>query len=123
MKAYWLTRTVFLQVAAAASPPQMFLPSTGEKHDMHNPLDENISKREYILGITDEELANLPIIYIESFYATLSPGNFSICFKIDSLVYFQQTCCNMLLEGRMRDSPHKIFLFFAFKNSGVVKKT
>uniref|UniRef100_A0A915BA51 Uncharacterized protein n=1 Tax=Parascaris univalens TaxID=6257 RepID=A0A915BA51_PARUN len=54
--------------------------------DTQGAMDECLSKRAYILGISDDELQLLPFLFIESFYPCLSPGE---------VVQLEQRLCDL----------------------------
>ncbi|KHN88468.1 hypothetical protein Tcan_06409 [Toxocara canis] len=57
-----------------------------ERIDTQGVMDERLRKRAYILGISDSELQLLPVIFIESFYSCLSPGE---------VVHLEQRLCDL----------------------------
>ncbi|VDM45988.1 unnamed protein product [Toxocara canis] len=76
----------FVAVAYRVFQQPKIAPVGTERIDTQGVMDERLRKRAYILGISDSELQLLPVIFIESFYSCLSPGE---------VVHLEQRLCDL----------------------------
>lgn len=81
-------------------PPPLELSheTENDNFDKRSALDDHLNKRAYILGISDDELAQLPIAYVESFYPNLSPGE---------IMQLEQRLCELKTAYGSKINPHR----------------